>query len=164
MKTLAIPALTLSLVLASPAFAVDGHHPDQAGPAAAAPAQMGALAEKMRDNAKKMASQADRIANAKSDEERRAALSEHMQTMQENMRMARGMNHTAMGSQMMPGSPPMMQGGDQGVADRMRDMKPCMEMMEQMMGRGDHAAMKSCGSSCSDKSVDQWDESVWGDP
>ena len=87
--------LSASIVLAfaaAPAGAVDEHHPDAAGsrpPAGAtAPAQVGPTVEKMQENVRQMQSQLERVAAAKTDEERRAALADHMQTMQANMMLA----------------------------------------------------------------------------
>ena len=43
----------------------------------------------------------NKIAKAKTDAERQKAMTEHMQTMQENMQMARGMQGGTMGCPMM---------------------------------------------------------------
>lgn len=88
-------ALTLPLVFAAPVLANDEHHPEKAAatpPAAAAPAPQAspATVKKMQDNLGKMQSQLDRASRATTDEERQKAMAEHMQTMQENMRLATG--------------------------------------------------------------------------
>ncbi|MBK5204597.1 MAG: hypothetical protein JJD98_04065 [Polaromonas sp.] len=83
----------------------------------------------MQDNVKKMQPQLDRIAKAKTDEERQKAMTEHMKTMQ----MARGMQADTMGCPMMEGG--MMGGGAQpdGSPERLRQMEKRMDMMQSMM-------------------------------
>jgi hypothetical protein len=105
----------------------------------------------MQDNVKKMQTQLDRIASAKTDEERQKAMAEHMRTMQENMKMTHGMKAGMMDSPMMKGG--MMGGGMAGGgtgmmgeaaqygarAERMQQMEKRMDtmqmLMEQMMRR-----------------------------
>jgi hypothetical protein len=90
---------------------------------------------------KKMQGQLDRVAKAKTDEERQKAMAEHMQTMQENMKMARGMQAGMMGCPMMEGG---MMGGKGGMgmmggnspdamAKHMERMEKRMDMMQMMM-------------------------------
>ena len=136
MKALAIPLVALSLALGTPAFAVEEHHPDQQA-STATPADSNAMMQRMQENAAKMRDQLDRIAAAKTDEERRAAMDEHMKTMQANMRMAQGMKSGMDGCPMMSGGGMMgMMGGqsDQS-AQRMHQMEKRMDMMQMMMER-----------------------------
>jgi len=141
-KRVAMTAIAASLAFATPAFAEDAHHPEQAQETGAAPAESAAEAaktvQKMQDNVKKMPAQLDRIAAAKTDEERQKAMAEHMRTMQENMKMAGGMMGCPMmgGGMMGKGGMGMMGGGAQpgGSPERMQQMEKCMDMM-QMMGR-----------------------------
>ena len=138
-KTILLVVFAASLGLALPAYAVDEHHPDE--PAAKTQVQ---TVQSMQDNVKKMQAQLDRIAGAKTDEERRQALAEHMQTMQENMMMARGMGmmdcpmmddgRMGMGMGMMGGMGMGMMGADPGT-DRMQQMERRMDMMQMMMER-----------------------------
>ncbi|WP_296447167.1 hypothetical protein [Rhodoferax sp. UBA5149] len=146
MKNLAMTALATALAFATPAFADDAHHPEAAPgakavstqPAAKNPAQ---TVQKMQDNVKKMQPQLDRIAKAKTDEERQKAMAEHMKTMQENMQMVRGMQADTMGCPMMEGGMMgkggmgMMAHGAQpdGAPDHMQQMEKRMEMMQDMM-------------------------------
>ena len=142
-------AIAASLAFASPAFAEDNHHPERAQEAkSAAPAKPATKASlqdvgKMQDNVKKMQSQLDHIANAKTDDERQNAMAEHMQTMLENMQMARGMGAGMMGCPMMGGG--MMGGGmgmqggtgmpgqDDMMSKRLEMMEKRMDMMQSMM-------------------------------
>jgi hypothetical protein len=108
----------------------------------------------MQDNVKKMQPQLDRIAKAKTDAERQKAMAEHMQTMQENMSMARGMQAGMMmdcpmmeggmmgkggmgmmgkGGMGMMGGGPGMAGSDDMMAKRMDMMEKRMDMMQMMM-------------------------------
>ena len=110
MQKLAMTAIAASLAFANPAFADDAHHPEKGQETTAAPAKPAAktapTVRKMQDNVKKMQAQLERIAGAKTDEERQKAMAEHMQTMQENMKMARGMMAGMMDCPMMEGGMP----------------------------------------------------------
>ena len=84
--------------------------------------------------------QLERIAAAKTDEERQKAMAEHMQTMQENMKMASGMRAGMMDCPMMEGG--MMGKGGMGMmggnspdamAKHMERMEKRMDMMQMMM-------------------------------
>ncbi|MCB1953980.1 MAG: hypothetical protein KDF61_18470, partial [Rhodocyclaceae bacterium] len=80
----------------------------------------------MKQNLHSMESQIERIANAKSDAERRAAMAEHMATMRAQMEMMSGggmMDACPMGG---PGI-----AGDMG--QRMHQMEQRMDMMQMMM-------------------------------
>ena len=136
MKALAIPLVALSLALGTPAFAVEEHHPDQQA-STATPADSNAMMQRMQENAAKMRAQLDRIAAAKTDEERRTAMDEHMKTMQANMRMAQGMKSGMDGCPMMPGGGMMgsMGGQTDHSAQRMHQMEKRMDMMQMMMER-----------------------------
>ena len=148
MNKIAMTAIAASLAFAAPVFADDAHHPEKAAEAKGAPAQQAPQIRKMQDNVKKMQVQLERITKAKSDEERHKAMAEHMQTMQENMAMARGMKDCPMmgsgGMGMMGGGMGggmgMMGGGmmhgaanPAGAPDRMQQMEKRMEMMQMMM-------------------------------
>ena len=164
MKNIAVTAIAAALAFSAPVFADDAHHPEKAADAKSAPAPLAPQVRKMQDNVKKMLSQLDRVAKARTDAERQKAMAEHMQTMQENMGMARGMQAGMMDCQMMhgmmgKGGMGMMQGGMMGkggmgmmggatapaeAADRMQQMEKRMDMMqmmmEQMMRRQEGAA------------------------
>lgn len=146
MKTFATTLLTMSALLAAPAFAEQAHHPEQTG--AAAVVQAAPTFERMQDNLKIMQGQLQRAAEAKTDEERLQAMTEHMQTMRENMGMAQGMQGGMMNCPMMQGGMGagagagmgmmgMMGGGampsDMGA--RMHSMEQRMDMMQMMMQR-----------------------------
>ncbi|NMG30004.1 hypothetical protein [Aromatoleum evansii] len=147
MKSILIAAMAASLGLAVPAYADDAHHPEQAAAAAQAPADAPAQTlQKMQDNVKKMEGQLDRVAKAKTDEDRQKAIAEHMLTMQENMTLARGMQGGMMGCPMMgSGMGAMMgammgqQGGpgdgsmQMGMMARMQQMEKRLDMMQMMM-------------------------------
>ena len=145
MKKFAITAIAASLAFVIPAFADDAHHPEKAQEAKTAPAKPAAktapTAQKMQDIVKKMQAQLERMANAKTDEERRKAMAEHMQTMQENMKMGRGMQAAMMDCPMMQGGMMGKSGmgmmGDAaqpgGSSERMRQMEKRMDMMQMMM-------------------------------
>ena len=149
-KTLSV--IAASLMLAFAAHAEEAHHPEQKTDATIVKAAVqpsvhhGEAIKKMQDNVKKMRSQLDRIGKAKSDEERQKLMAEHMQTMHENMMIAKGM----MGEEGM--ACPMMKGGKGGMAgmgrgmmkdqggegagmDRMQQMEKRMDMMQMMMER-----------------------------
>lgn len=154
LATMILAALATSalLVAAAPAIANDAHHPQSPSVPQGAAAQPEAKSAKqtvtaMQANVKKMQVQLERIAQAKTDSERQQAMAEHMLTMQENMRMARGMQASMTGCPMMgmmgrqPGSGMMMEGmmdqGASGTADpmsrRMDMMEKRMDMMQMMM-------------------------------
>ena len=148
-----LTALAAALMLATPAFANDAHHPGktaeaaQAQPAASNTRQ---TVQKMQGNVKKMRTQLDRMAAAKTDEQRQKAMAEHMQTMHENMMMARSLQPDMMSCPMMDGmgkgmmdQDGMGQGGGMGMmggraqpdgaSERMDKMEKRMDMMQQMM-------------------------------
>lgn len=146
MKNLVMTALAAALAFATPAFADDAHHPETAPGAKSVPAQPAAknptqTVQKMQNNVKKMPPQLDRIAKAKTDEERQKAMAEHMQTMQENMQMARSMQADMMSCPMMKGSMMgkggmgMMEHGakPEGAADHIQQMEARMDVMQDMM-------------------------------
>ena len=159
MNRITTSAIAVTLAFSTAVFADDAHHPGKAAEAKVAPAQSAAQqVRKMQDNVRKMQAQLDRIAKARTDAERQAAMAEHMQTMQENMGMARGMQagmtgcpmmESAMmgkggGMGMMGGGPTgggmgggmgMMGGGAPaaGAEDRMQQMEKRMDMMQMMM-------------------------------
>jgi hypothetical protein len=111
MKKIAMTAIAATLAFSAPAFADDARISRQAADAKSALAPLAPQVKKMQDNVKKMPGQIDRIAKAKTDAEWQQAMAEHMQTMQENMGMARGMQAgMMMDCPMMPGGM-MGQGG-----------------------------------------------------
>ncbi|MBK8637022.1 MAG: hypothetical protein IPN92_01640 [Chromatiaceae bacterium] len=132
-------AIAASLAFAVPVFADDAHYPQQAqetGTAPVGPAEVAPSMEKMQDNVKKMQAQLDRIAAAKTDEERQKATAEHMQTMQENMKMAGGMMGCPMmeGGMMGKGGMGMMGGSSpDAMARHMEQMEKRMDTMQRMM-------------------------------
>lgn len=138
MKVLAIPLLVATLGLATPTFANEAHHPDQAGSKAAA-TQSGPDLKGMQDTLTRMRTQLERIAGAKTDDERRAALSDHMQAMQTYMGMADNMQAGMMDCPMMKGGMGMMGGGMMGggtgadMGSRMHNLEQRMDMMQMMM-------------------------------
>lgn len=158
MSKFTITALIATVALALPAWADDTHHPEKAAtskaaPSAAATGQLAQSLPKMRGNVKKMQAQLERIAKAPTDEARQKAIAEHMQTMHENLQMARGMQAQAMGCPMMDGAmmgKGMMHGeggmmgkGGMGMmgsgapadaaADPLQQLDKRMEMMQDMM-------------------------------
>lgn len=143
MKTLSTLAMAISLIFATPAFANDEHHPEKAPAAktATAPtdASVPATVKKMQGNVKKMQAQLDRVSKAKSDDARQKAMAEHMQTMQENMHLARSMQSDMMDCEPIHGAMMGKAAASEGSPDRMQKMEMRMEMMEQMMHRQDGA-------------------------
>ena len=152
MKNLAMTALAAALAFGLPAFAEDAHHSETAPGAKSAPAKPAVknpsqTVQKMQDNVKKMQPQLDRIAKAKTDEERQKAMAEHMQTMQANMQMTRSMQADTMGCPMMEdmGKGGMgMMGGTQseGSPQHMQQMEKLMDMMKTMIDRMQASAAK----------------------
>jgi len=129
---------------ATPVGAVEEHHPEaKAGSmppvSATASPEVGRIIEKMQENVRQMQSQLERAAMSKTDEERRAALADHMRTMHANMMLGRSMimaaadGHPAMeGATMAPGT---MGGGTMGPGTMGAGMMSGM-MCSGMMGRG----------------------------
>jgi hypothetical protein len=144
LNTLMVVALIASTSLATaPAMADDAHHPERAQAAQSAPTQATAKSSEqtvkaMQANVKKMQIQLDRIATAKTDDERQKALMDHMQTMQESMQMGRGMQSGMTGCPMMGtmGQGGMMMGSGNSTEGRMQQMEKRMDMMEMMMKSG----------------------------
>lgn len=140
MKKLTMVALVAFLVVAYPAFAVDEHHPET--PQATKPAakdSQGAV-KKMQDNVRKMEGQLSRLAKAKTDDDRHAAMFDYMRTMRENMALAHGMMEGMMDCPMMEGmaekkgSMTMSGGGPSGgSADRVQQLEKRMDTMQMMM-------------------------------
>jgi len=146
MKKIAMTAIAAALAFSAPVFADDAHHPEKSEEAKGAPAQIAPQVKKMQDNVKKMQPQLDRIAMAKTDAERQKAMAEHMQTMQENLGMARGMQAGMMmdcpmmeggmmgkGGMGMMGGSQGMTGADDMMAKRMDMKEKRMDMMQMMM-------------------------------
>jgi len=135
MKKITLTVIAASLAFSLPVNAEEAHHPDQVAAATTVSApQVG----KMQENVKKMRSQLDRIAKAKTDSERQKAMADHMQTMQENMQMAHGMKSCPMmeGGMMGKGGQGMMGQGmasDGMMTKRMDMMEKRMDMMQMMM-------------------------------
>ena len=131
MKTFTFPAIIAAVALSMPVFAEEAHHPEQTGPAQ----QVGTSVEKMQDNVSRMRTQLERLGKARTDDERQKIMAEHMQTMQENMGIARTMQSGMMGCAMMSGGMGMMGTGvtDDAMARRMDMMEKRMDMMQMMM-------------------------------
>jgi hypothetical protein len=148
-RTLSIVAT--SMLLAFSAHAEEAHHPEQKADAAVAKTvaqPSGEAIKKMQGNVKKMRSQLDSIAKAKTDEDRQKLMAEHMQTMRENMMAAKGMMGGNAACPMMKGGGMggmgmggmgMMKGTDgeaagQGMGmERMQMMEKRMDMMQMKM-------------------------------
>ncbi len=143
MKHLTLTALAASLAFSASVFADDAHHPEKAGEAKPASAQPVAVPVKqMQDNLKKMQTQLDRVAKAKTPEARQQAMAEHMQTMQENMMAGKAMMMDAgkgcpvmKDGMMSKGGMGAAGGGNQSgaVHERMQQMEKRMDMMQMMM-------------------------------
>lgn len=124
-----------ALILPLPVAAQDTRDPGTA------PKPTEQTVKQMRDNVKKMQSQLDRLGKARTDAEVRNIMAEHMQTMRDNMMLARGMG--GMDCAMMGygmGHPGMMGGGmGQGMmgapGERYDAMQQRMQQMEQRMDR-----------------------------
>lgn len=104
------------------------HHP---GASAPAPGQ-GMPMARMDEHMKAMRTMHDRMAGAKTPEERSALMAEHHKLMQEGMAMMGGMGPGAsggMGGMMGPGPGPMAS----DPAARQQWMEKRMEMMQSMM-------------------------------
>lgn len=133
LRPLLVSASIVLALAAAPARAVDEHHPEAAESTpsadAAATVQVGPTVEKMQKNVREMQSQLERVAAAKTDEERRAALAEHMQTMQANMMLGRSMMMGVTGGSAAMGGATMGPGMMSGM------MGPGM-MCPGMMGQG----------------------------
>jgi len=119
MKATKTAVMLLCAMLAGPALADDRHHsPEKGG---------GAMPiEQMKQNLHSMESQIERIANAKSDAERRAAMTEHMATMRAQMEMMSG-------GGMMDACPMSGPGIAGDMGQRMHQMEQRMDMMQMMM-------------------------------
>ena len=154
MRTLLSFVATASLICAVPASAVDEHHPEQQkgsssqtapkdvkpqpkqAPAAQKPssasAQAGGMPMGMMAGMEKMQQQMQRLMQTQDPKDRDKLLKEHMQTMQEQMKMMSGM----MGQGMMKDGG--MAGGAKGgqgmpTDQRMQMMEQRMDMMQKMM-------------------------------
>ncbi len=153
LRNLTMATLIASIGLVAPSYAEDAHHPEKAqgakSAATAKPATKPADSpvKAMQGNVEKMKKQLDRMAKAQIDTERQQALTDHMQTMAENMRMARGMQDGMMDCPMMGkgGGMGMMGGGQSGSDDRIGQMEKRMDMMEKMMKPGSGEGMSGMG-------------------
>ncbi len=129
MKSIHALPLALALVLAPlSALAVDPpkhdeHHPEAQAATKKAPAA-GEQMAKMDDKMKAMHEMHEKMMAAKSPEERKALMAEHMKTMREGMSMMNGMK----GAGAKPMSPQAMQ-------KQMDMMKMMMQMMMDRMER-----------------------------
>jgi hypothetical protein len=149
MNKIAMATLAVTLAFATPAFADDAHHPENAAAVSSAPAKSennisAQTLKRLQENVRQMPSQIDRIANAKTDEERQKAMLEHMQSMQQNMAMMRSMQSGMMACPMMEGGMGMgmgmgmmgeAQSGTQSVAsaERMQQMENRLNRMQTMI-------------------------------
>jgi len=136
MNKFATTIIAASLAFSAPAYADDAHHVDTAQGAAVKSVEP---VKQMQHNVKKMQSQLSRIGKTKDDAERQKQMAEHMQTMHENMMLAKGMMGDGMGCPMMKGGMDMgmMQKGEASDAEpmmqRMQQMEKRMDMMQMMM-------------------------------
>lgn len=148
MKKIAISALVLALGSAYPAFAEEAHHPEQvaAKPVQAPDAEKSV--QKLKENARKLQAQTDKITKTRDPKERQKLLAEHMQTLQESMMTAKGMQAGGMNCPMMGGDQGgggmmgMMHGGQGGgmtcgmpgeMMKRHEMMEKRMDMMQMML-------------------------------
>ncbi|KAA3652645.1 MAG: hypothetical protein DWQ11_11130 [Proteobacteria bacterium] len=134
MKTIAVAVLGLGVLVTTPTLADPAHHPDAPRSAAQMPG-----ADMMAARMEMMRAQLERIAAARTDEERQAAMAEHMQAMQQAMPMGGGQGMPMAGCPMMQGG--MMGGASGDMGQRMHQMEQRMDMMQMMMqnmmgGRG----------------------------
>jgi hypothetical protein len=128
------PVRLLSVITATAALGLSGcaqtppghaaHHPGASTPAAGPAMPMARMDEHM----KSMRSMHDRMARAKTPEERNALMAEHHKLMQDGMGMMGGMGPGGMGGMMgnMPGP-----GGDPAARQQMMEKR--MDMMQSMM-------------------------------
>lgn len=148
MKKFALTAIVVALGFSAPVIADDAHahHQEPVADAKIAPVEFVPQVKRMQANVKKMQTQLDRLAKAKTDAERQQAIAEHMHTMKESMDMARGMQAGKMECPMMEGGMGKMgkggmmgmMGGGMGAkagdaAERMQQMEKRMDMMQSMM-------------------------------
>ncbi|MBS2132154.1 hypothetical protein KEX41_28635 (plasmid) [Burkholderia thailandensis] len=147
MKTrMALLISSTILIAATHAFADDTHDAHHAAAAAASSstsammsAHPGAQYEAMRSEMFKIMDQMHQIRQTKNPVERRRLLGEHMQTMQETMRMMRTMGGPMMmgmsGGQQTGGPAMHAQGASGGVdvSERMTMLDQRMDMMQMMM-------------------------------
>jgi len=143
-RTLSI--IAASMMLAFSAHAEEANQPEQKADAVvvkAAAQSSGEAIKKMQGNVKKMRSQLDRIAKAKTDEERQKLMAEHMQTMHENMMAAKGMMSGDAACPMMKGGKGGMgMGMMKGQGDEGHGHCAGMERMQMMEKRLDTMQMK----------------------
>ena len=135
----ALVSLTLST---TPAFADDAHHPEQDKKTAPAKSDKPAGATKkqtdkeinpMQVNMKKMQAQMEKIHKATDPKDRQKLMQEHMQSMQDGMKMMHGMGGEMMQNCDMADGKGMkshMMGGDM-MEKRMEMMQMMMEQMKQ---------------------------------
>lgn len=159
LKTRTATAIAAAFLLAGPVLADDVRPPEKAASASKALSQAQAV-KRMQENVTKMQAQLARIGAAKTDEDRQKAMADHLQTLRENMMIARGLQSAIgpcpmmgngggmmgnggagmgmMGAGMGPGMGPgmgMMEGADQpgGSSGWMQMMERRMDMMQMMM-------------------------------
>jgi hypothetical protein len=126
-RLVSILAATAALGLAGCAQVPPRHAAYHTGAAAPAPGQ-GMPMARMDEHMKTMRTMHDRMARAKTPEERNALMAEHHKLMQEGMAMMGGMGPGGMGGMM--GN---MQGPGGDPAARQQMMEKRMEMMQSMM-------------------------------
>lgn len=160
-----LTAMALSLALSAPVFANDEHHPEKTAagqsavpakpaPVAATPAPVAAKSsgiaiKTLQNNVAKQQKQLQKIAKAKTGDERQQLMADLMKTMHENMMMAKGMMDGMESCPMMDGMMSSkggmgMMGTDKpvsGADDRMNRMEKRMDMMERMMKDGGSSGM-----------------------
>ncbi len=156
MKKIPLVLALAGLAWVLPAYAVDEHHPEdqktppaktapkesttqKQAPAAQKPsapaAQTGAMQMGMMGNMEKMQAQMQRLMQTQDPKEREKLLHEHMQTMQESMKMMSGMMSQGMMGGGKSGDAKSGQGMFLGMSadQRMQMMEQRMDMMQKMM-------------------------------
>ena len=153
MKRITVTIFITAVALTTFAYAAEDRTSDKKPTATKAgpmqPGGMGMMDDKqmaqMQEKMKRMQQQMDRIHQAKDPKERHELMDEHFKTMQENMRMMRGMGgpmmmdtiggsrKDAMGPGMMGGNPTAGMNPKQQQEFMQRRMDMMQMMMEQVM-------------------------------
>ena len=129
-RLVSILAATAALGLAGCAQTPPGHSAHHPGASVAAPGQPMPMA-RMDEHMKAMRTMHERMARAKTPEERNALMAEHHKLMQDGMGMMSGMGPGGMAG--MGGMMGNMQGPGGDPAARQQMMEKRMEMMQSMM-------------------------------
>jgi len=138
MKTTRFVEFAAIFVLAMPAFADDTHHPANTTPPALTNQKSSPTAgsDKMRDmdqQVKAMQVMHEKMASAKTPEERQALMVEHRKVMQDGMAMMKGTKGMSGMSETASMPVEKAKGMGMNLADHQKMMEKRMEMMESMM-------------------------------